>query len=232
MRRIALSIAIFGALAAPAQAAPAKVVLTDCAPQERTAEFQARMGDVAGAERLKMRFTLQVRKRGQKAYHRVAAPGFRSWSTAQPDATSWVFTRRVEALLGPARYRAMVRFQWLDADGDTIAHAKRYSRSCRQPDHRPNLKVKALTRAGAHRYVAVLVNNGRTETGSFDLQLAVGDSLLEPVTLDSLLPGANKVVTLHGPRCAPGSSVTATADPLDVVDERSEVDNAFTLPCG
>src|SRR5690242_17751704 len=147
MRRIALSIAIFGTLAAPAQAAPAKVVLTDCAPHERAAEFQARMGEVAGAERLKMRFTLQVRKRGQKAYHRVAAPGFRSWSTAEPGATSWVFTRRVEALLGPARYRAVVRFQWLDADGDTIAHAKRYSRSCRQPDHRPNLKIKALTRA-------------------------------------------------------------------------------------
>ena len=232
MRRIALSIALFGALAAPAQAAPAKVVLTDCAPKERAAEFQARMGEVAGAERLKMRFTLQVRKRGQKAYHRVAAPGFRSWSTAEPGATSWVFTRRVEALLGPARYRAVVRFQWLDAGGDTIAHAKRYSRSCRQPDHRPNLRVKALTRPSAHRYVAVVVNNGRTETGSFDLQLAVGDTLLEPVTLDSLLPGAHKAVTLHGPRCVPGSSATVTADPLDLVDERSEADNAFTLPCG
>jgi len=231
MRRIALSIALFGALAAPAQAAPAKVVLTVCAPKERAAEFQARMGEVAGAERLKMRFTLQVRKRGQKTYHRVAAPGFRSWSTADPGATSWVFTRRVEALLGPARYRAMVRFQWLDADGDTIAHAKRYSRSCRQPDHRPNLRVKSLTRASAHRYVAVVVNNGRTETGAFDLQLAVGDRLLEPVTLDSLLPGAHKVVTLHGPRCAPGSSAIATADPLDLVDERSEADNAFTLRC-
>jgi hypothetical protein len=231
MRRIALSIVIFGALAAPAQAAPAKVVLTDCAPKERAAEFQARMGEVAGAVRLKMRFTLQVRKPGQKAYHRVAAPGFRTWSTAEPNATSWVFTRRVEALIGPAHYRAVVRFQWLDADGATIAHAKRYSRSCRQPDHRPNLKVKRLTRVSAHRYVAVVVNTGRTETGSFDLQLAVGDTLLEPVTLDSLLPGAHKAVTLHGPHCAPGSSAIATADPLDLVDERSETDNAFTLPC-
>jgi CARDB len=232
MRRIALSIVLFGALAAPAQAAPAKVVLTDCAPQDRAAEFQARMGEVAGAERLKMRFTLQVRKRGQNAYHRVAAPGFRSWSTAEPGATSWVFTRRVEALIGPARYRAMVRFQWLDADGAPIAHAKRYSHSCRQPDPRPNLKLKALSRASRHRYVAVVVNNGHTETGSFDLQLAVGDTLVEPVTLDSLLPGARQVVTLHGPRCAPGSSVTATADPLDLVDERAEADNAFTLLCG
>jgi hypothetical protein len=231
MRRIALSIALFGALAAPAQAAPAKVVLTDCLPKERAAVFEARMGEVSGAVRLKMRFTLQVRKRGQKAFHRVAAPGFRSWSTAQAGATSWVFTRRVEGLLGPARYRAMVRFQWLDADGEIIAHAKRFSRACRQPDHRPNLKLNALTRTGRHRYLAVVVNNGRTESGPFELQLAVGERLLDAVTVDSLAPGARMQVTLHGPRCATGSSATATADPLDAVDERSEADNAFTFLC-
>jgi hypothetical protein len=232
MRRIALSIVLFGVLAAPAQAAPAKVGLTTCAPNERAAEFEARMGEVAGAVRLKMRFTLQVRKRGQKAYHRVAAPGFRSWTTADPGTTSWVFTRRVEALVGPARYRAVVRFQWLDADGEQVAHAKRYSRACKQPDHRPNLKVKAVSHPGPHRYVALVVNNGRTESGPFDLQLAVGETLLEPVALESLQPGEQEFVKVSGPRCAAGAAATVTADPLDVVDERSEGDNAFTLVCG
>jgi hypothetical protein len=234
MRRIALSIVFVAslALAAPAQAAPAKVVLTECAPKQRAAEFQARMGEVAGAERLKMRFTLQIRKPGQKAFHRVAAPGFRTWSTAAPGKTSWVFSRRVEALLGPARYRAQVRFQWLDADGEMIAHAKRVSRACRQPDHRPNLKLKALSREGKHRYAALVVNNGLSASGPFDLQVAVGTTLLEPVTVDGLAPGARQLVTVHGPRCQAGDSVTATADPLDLVDERSETDNAFTLTCG
>jgi hypothetical protein len=232
MRRIALFVLIFGALAAPAQAAPAKVVLSACVPKERAAEFEARMGEVAGAARLRMRFTLQVRKRGQKAYHRIAAPGFRSWTTADPGKTSWVFTRRVEALLGPARYRAMVRFQWLDADGIQIAHAKRYSHPCKQPDHRPNLKVKAVSHPAPHRFAALVVNNGRTETGPFDLQFAVGETLLEPVALESLAPGAQKLVKVSGPSCDAGTAVTATADPLDLVDERSEADNAFTLECG
>ena len=232
MRRIALTIVFFAVLAAPAQAAPAKVVLTACVPKERAAEFEARMGEVAGAEKLKMRFTLQVRKRGQKAYHRIAAPGFRSWTTADPGTTSWVFTRRVEALVGPARYRAMVRFQWLDAAGEEIAHAKRYSRSCKQPDHRPNLKVKAVSHPAPRRYVALVVNNGRTETGPFDLQLAIGDTLLDPVAVESLPPGAQTFVKVRGPRCAAGVGATATADPLDVIDERSETDNAFTLVCG
>jgi hypothetical protein len=231
MRRIALSIALFGALAAPAQAAPAKVVLTACEPSERAAGFEARMGAVEGAAQLKMRFTLQVRKTRQKAYHRIAAPGWRSWTAAAPGKTSWVFERRVEALVGPARYRALVRFQWLDEDGAVLASTKRYSRSCKQPDHRPNLKVKALSREGKHRYVALVVNNGRTASGPFDLQVAVGETLLAPAAVASLEPGAETLVSVRGPHCAPDTAVTATADSLDVVDERSEADNVFTLTC-
>jgi hypothetical protein len=231
MRRIALSIVLFGALAAPAQAAPAKVVLTDCVRADRAAEFEARMGAVDDAARLKMRFTLQVRKNGQKSFHKVPAPGFRSWTTAEPGKTSWVYSRRVESLLGPARYRAQVRFQWLDENGTVIARAKRSSRSCFQPDHRPNLKLKALSREGKRRYTALVVNNGRMDSGPFDVQLAVGPTLLAPVTVDSLEPGTKRLVTLRGPVCQPGTSITATADPLDLVDERSETDNALTIAC-
>jgi hypothetical protein len=233
MRRIVLTITFFAALAGPAQAAPpAKVALTACAPKERAAEFEARMGKVQEAARLKMRFTLQSRKTGQKSFHRIAAPGFMSWTTAGRGKTSWVYSRRVEGLLGPARYRALVRFQWLDADGRALAHAKRASRACRQPDHRPNLKLKALTREGRHRYVALVVNNGRSASGPFDLQVAVGTTLLQPVAVAGLEPGAQQQVKVHGPRCDAGTSVTATADPLDLVDERSETDNAFTRVCG
>jgi len=112
MRRTVLTIVLFAALAAPAQAAPpAKVSLTACVPAERVAQFEARMGAVKDAARLRMKFTLQVRQDDQAVYHRLAAPGFRSWTTAGKGKTSWVFTRRVEGLLGPARYRAVVRFQ-------------------------------------------------------------------------------------------------------------------------
>jgi CARDB protein len=232
MRRIALTIVVFATLAAPAQAAPpAKVTLTQCSVKDRAAEFEARMGKVEGGVRLKMRYALQVRQAGQKTFHRIAAPGFRSWTTAAPGKTSWVFTRRVEALIGPARYRAQVRFQWLDRHGKVIAHAKKVSRACKQPDQRPNLKVTALSRQSKHRYSALVVNNGRTATGAFDLQLAVGNTLLSPLSVASLAPQEQRVVTLRGPACKTNSSVTATADPLDVIDERNEADNAFTMTC-
>jgi hypothetical protein len=232
MRYIALTIAIFAVLAAPARAAaPATVELTSCESDQRAAEFEARMGKVDEAVRLKLRFTLQARKPGKKTFHRVPAPGFSSWSTADPGTSRYVFTRRVEGLVGPARYRAMVRFKWLDAHGKTVVSARRYSKACRQPDHRANLKVKALSHEGKRRYVALVVNNGRSPSGAFDLQVAVGDALLPAVTVDNLDPGEQRLVTVFGPQCAAGTAITATADPLDLVDERSETDNAFTTTC-
>jgi hypothetical protein len=232
MRRIALTVLLFATLAAPAQAAPpAKVTLTECSVSGHAAEFEARMGKVEGATRLKMRYALQVRRPGQKTFHGVSAPGFRSWTTAAPGKTSWIFTRRVEALIGPARYRAQVRFLWLDRHGKAIAQAKKVSRACKQPDPRPNLTVKALSHEGKHRYVALVANNGRSTSGPFDLQLMVGDTLLSPVSVAGLAPQGQRLVTLHGPACKPGKTVTATVDPLDVIDERNEADNAFTMTC-
>jgi hypothetical protein len=231
MRRFAVVIAFF-ALAAPAQAAaPASVALTACVPADRAAEFEARMGKVEDGVKLKMRFTLQARKAGKKAYRRVAAPGFSGWTTADPGTSRYVFTRRVEGLIGPARYRAMVRFKWLDARGKTILTARKFSKACRQPDHRPNLKVKALSHEGKRRYVALVANSGRTESGAFDLELTVGDTTLAPVTVESLAPHTQTLVTVRGPACTAGTALTATADPLDMIDERSERDNAFTAAC-
>jgi hypothetical protein len=231
MRRIAVVI-VFFALAAPAQAAaPASADLLSCLPRDRAAEFEARMGMVEDGVKMKMRFTLQARKPGKKTYKRVAAPGFSSWTTAAAGTSRYVFTRRVEGLIGPARYRALVRFRWIDARGKVILTAKRHSKACWQPDHRPNLKVKALSREGKRRYVALVANNGRTATGPFDLQVAVGDTLLDPVPVLGLEPGTQTLVTVRGPVCTTGTSLTATADPLNRVDERNENDNAFTVPC-
>jgi hypothetical protein len=232
MRRIAPIIVCFAALAAPAQAAQnASVALTACAPHERAAEFEARMASVEGAARMRMRFTLQVRKPGKAVFRRVAAPGFDVWTTAGAGKRRYVFTRRVEALIGPASYRAAVRFRWVDARGATVASARAHSRACRQPDHRPNLVVRALSIEGARNYVALVANNGRTASGPFDLQVQLPDRMLGPVTIDDLDPREQQLVRFRGPRCKAGTSITATADPLDVIDERSEVDNALTVTC-
>src|ERR1051325_9737080 len=126
------------------------------------------MGAVKDAARLRMKFTLPVRRPDRGTSPRIPAPGFRSWTTAGKGKTSWGFTRRVEGLLGPARYRAVVRFPGRELHGKVIAHAKKIPRACRQPAPRPNLKIKSLTHPTRHRYDAVVVNTGITATGPFE----------------------------------------------------------------
>ncbi|MGH2944923.1 MAG: CARDB domain-containing protein [Solirubrobacteraceae bacterium] len=210
-----------------ALAAPADATLVTC--ERGVAEFEARMETVPGAASMSMRFTLQARTR--RPYRRVEAPGFGEWTTADPGVTRYVYTRRVKELIGPARYRVLVRFRWLDAAGTTIDRDRERSRACRQPDLRPDLELLDLWTSGPGRYFALVANTGRGEAEAFDVSMTVGDEELEPVTVDRLAAGRERVVELAGPACEPGTAIHAEADPDDLVEERSEADNQLTLAC-
>jgi hypothetical protein len=125
--------ALLAVLAASAVAPPASAELLTCDRGALAAEFEGRMSAAGGTARMRMRFTLQARTPGVRGYHRIAAPGFDAWTTSDPGVTRYVFTRRVESLIGPAQYRVRVRFRWMDAGGATVARATRVSRSCRIP---------------------------------------------------------------------------------------------------
>jgi CARDB len=220
-------LALVAALAAGA-ASPASATLLECERGDQpAAEFEARMSAVPDAAQLRMRFTLQALTPERHRWRRVAAPGFDVWTTADPGTTRYVYTRRVEALIGPAQFRAKVRFRWLDADGTTLAHGVRYSRPCRVADSRPNLTIRRLSIEPDGRYVALVRNTGRGAAGPFELQVGAD----APVTVDELAAGHEREVELAGTPCEPGAPVTATVDPTDAVEERSEVDNAITRTC-
>lgn len=227
MLRIVLFAALAGLVApATAAAAPASVTLTECAPRERAAEFEARMDQIPGAARMKLRFTLEARKTG-KPWRKVVAPEVGGWRTADPQTTRFISSRRVTALVGPASYRAYVRFRWVDAHGRTVARARARSRACWQPDHRPNLKLRSFAIEAGTNYVLLVANTGRSESGPFDVEITG----LPLKVVGSIAPGGEALLEIAGPACEPGALITAKTDPLDLVDERSERDNALTRPC-
>lgn len=113
----------------------------------RVAVFEGRMRAFRSVARLEMRFALQVATPERPDWTPVGAPGFDVWTAAHPGVDRYVHTRRVEALVGPARYRTVVRFRWLDADGEVIARAERRSPACRQPA--PPAEVSSATRTAA-----------------------------------------------------------------------------------
>jgi hypothetical protein len=234
MRRTAVTIVALLALAVPqaAQAADGSVVLAQCDRTGRAAEFEGRMQSVQDAAELRMRFTLQARRGGRRGFRRVAAPGFGVWTAADPGTTRYVFTRRVEQLIGPARYRVVVHFRWLAADGRIMARDRAVSRSCKQRDTRPNLRVERVTAVqtadpASRRYEVLLVNDGRGDAEPFELAVAG----LDPVIVDGLDARSERFVEVLGPACSPSLPLVAVVDPGDLIDERFERDNRHRTSC-
>jgi hypothetical protein len=233
MRRVLLICAL-ALLAFPVTAGAASVRLLECVPAlepaDRSATFEARVHPVRGSERMQVHFTLQVRHDSLHGWRRVAASELDEWLTSFPDVRRFSYSRTVRNLSAPATYRTVVRFRWLDAEGDVVRRSRAASRTCRQPDMRPDLVATEIVPAG-DGYEVALRNRGRADAGPFDVVLAVGALVLEPVTIDGLAAGESRVVAHIGPPCAPGEPLTATVDGTDVVGERDEENNVLVALC-
>jgi CARDB len=233
MRRVLLicALVLFGS---PAAASAASVKLVDCVPAldaaERSATFEARMHPARGSERMQVRFTLQVKERGLPDWRRVVAEGLDRWQTSYPAVRRYTYSKTVRNLASPASYRTLVRFRWLDAEGDVLTRSRDTSRACRQPDMRPDLVATEIVPVDGG-YEVTLRNRGRTAAGPFSVAFAVGEHALEPVALDGLPEGERAVASFTGPACLPGEPLTATVDAGDTVAERDEDDNAIGADC-
>jgi hypothetical protein len=236
MQRLALIAPLLAmlALAAPAAAKPPRAVVTTCDRTHRIAEFEGRMDAVRRSERMQMRFRLQVWTPDEPDWSPLSVPGFSAWVTSDPRRTRYVYTKRVQDLFAPASYRVVTRFRWLDAQGETIRTARVFSKPCRQPDPRPDLRVLDVSLAPAdaagRRYDITLRNAGRTDAAASTVQLQLPDGFVLSADTPPIAHGDMDDVFVTGPACRPGDVLTVIADAADAVDERDE-DNVFSLPC-
>jgi CARDB len=227
-------------LAAPAaaQTVPTRASLESChtgaAALDRFAVFTAQMGATSQSKRMLVRFDLLQRVPGDD-YHRVQAPGLGVWRSSIPGVDIFRYRKQVANLEAPGSYRAFVRFRWLDASGKVIAGATRRTRTCRQPDLRPDLSVGALTAQPAAndraRYTVLVRNEGRTPTSAFTVGFVVGDQTQPTQSVQSLVPGETRVLSFAGPRCNRANPVRVTVDPDLAVDEADETNNSRTVVC-
>ncbi len=240
MRRVVL-ICLAMLVAAPAAQAArphsgARLVscTTGADAASRAATFVGSMRTVPGTRRLGMRFDLLQRRAGQQEFHRLTAPNWGVWERSEPGRPGFVFEKRVERLLAPASYRAVVRFRWYDADGEVLRQTKRTTRVCRQPDPRPNLVLGQLAGrrvAEGFAYFVTVLNAGVTAAPTFLVTLTINGEQQAPVTVGPLAAGTSEIARIDAPRCAPGSTIKVSLDTGDAVDESRERDNALTRPC-
>jgi hypothetical protein len=237
MRRTLL-IAMLLLVVAPAahadDALSAKVRLTECESaldrEERTASFTGDMKSVPGAARLQVKFVLQARTEDEPEWTAVTAPGFGTWNSSAPGIGRYVYTKTVENLIAPASYRAQVHFRWLSATGRTLLRARRTSRTCRQPDLRPDLVPLGLTGAGDGWDVAVQ-NTGRTTAYSFIVTVESAGQVYEFGHVEELAPKQTIHLQRPVPACWPGTYLTVRVDADGAVDEANEEANVLSQPC-
>lgn len=243
MRRAAPIAALIVLLLAPSAAragdAPRlRAIVSACQtgidPTARTAVFTASMPGKEDTARMAIRFDLQQRTVDGGVWKRVTAPSFGRWERSRTGVAGFVYAKDVHGLTAPGEYRAVVRFRWYASDG-TVAETRRTTRSCRQPDQRPDLaggRVQVVPAAdGTATYRVAVRNTGRTAAGPFAVALTVGDAPVARVTVGGLAPGGATTVELTGPGCSAGRPVGLTIDDGDAVDESSEAGSVVGSVC-
>ena len=182
-----------------------------------------------------MRFKLQERV-GEGTYRTIKAPGLGTWRKSRPGVRRFAYRQRVLALAEGSSYRVVVSFRWYDADGELVKQVRRRSPACKQPGLLANLRVTRIAGGrpvaglpGTYRYVVNVQNRGRVAADAFGLRLDVDRATADTGTVSALAPGETRRLVLSGPACR--GSVTAVADPEDVVREITERDNELTVRC-
>jgi hypothetical protein len=239
----ALFIAVLAAIPAAGQAPvlplPVKAKLTDCHTgpllSDRFAVFVGQMPALQGTRRMWMRFDLFERTSASGRWQHVQVPKFGTWQKSLPGKPGFIYEKRVDQLQAPADYRAQVRFRWYDTQGKLQRQTRRTTRTCHEPDPRPDLAVGRVTAtdagSGKLRYVIHVRNDGRSDVGPFDTVLSVDGTAQPPATVAGLPAGGATKVAVVAPRCAPGSRIQIAVDPAGTIDEASETNNAVSRLC-
>lgn len=224
------------AAAAPSAMAKVRECSTSMSEGKRFLVVQGRMRAVRGTDRMQIAFELRVRTPDRAGFRRLQAPGFGTWNTASAAARRYVFDKRVENLAAPAEYRMVVRFRWLDSDGEILEAARRTTKVCDQPDLRPDLSTRRVTIApgpepGTSRYVILVHNRGGSAAGPFGVTLKIGARTLPAESVLGLPAAGRTELEVFAPRCASGEIVAVQVDSEGAIEEASEADNALARTC-
>ena len=146
----------------------------------------------------------------------------------------FIYTKRVERLKQRRTYRAVVRFVWIDGDGE-VQRRQRRDALCEQPWQRPDLRtehVEVLPDADAAgaRYRVTVVNEGLVAAAASTLGIvAGGEELVHEVP--ALAAGERTTVEVAGPRCSAPFTLSVQLDARGVVRESDERDNRSERLC-
>jgi hypothetical protein len=207
-------------------------------PRNRSVSSTALIRPVAGTAKEAVNFHLIRRTRGGTP-ESVSGPGLGGWLTksfAGQPVDLWRVIHTVADLSAPASYRFSVSFRWIGSSGQILARATRASRSCHQPELRPNLEVVKITvgsdlaNAAEDYYTAQIRDAGATGAGPFRVELS-DQGQVDRHRVAHIDPHQTLSVRLAGPACSSTDPPTVTADPAHRVDVYSRAQASLTATC-
>lgn len=214
-------------------------------PPARVVSVTAVMRPVLGTRRMQVEFRLLQRPSGARGYAPVAAAGLGNWvgpsdpTLGQRPGDVWRVVKPVADLAAPAAYRFSVVFRWLGSHGRVLSALTRSSRTCHQPELRPDLVVEGITvtqdkvHPQLDDYRARIDNRGATGAGPVTVRFTQGGNDKDK-TIRYLGPREEESLTFIGAACDPASPPYVTADPDQEIDvyTRSNATLAATCPAG
>jgi hypothetical protein len=100
---------------------------------ERSATFAGEMNTIPSSTRMEMRIDVIERMPGEVTYHTVTAPGLGVWRGSAPGVKAYRYLKQVTNLAGPAFYRGVVHYRWLNNKGRLLAVSVLRTKRCEQP---------------------------------------------------------------------------------------------------
>ncbi|HEY6397958.1 MAG TPA: CARDB domain-containing protein [Solirubrobacteraceae bacterium] len=250
---VALALAGTGAATTVSAAAPPTlrvslagfVCQTALDPPTRGIAVKAVMRPVPSTVAMQIKFDLLRAKRrgGQFRLVKARRVNLGRWisplspTLGQLPGDVWNSIGEVANLPAPALYRLRVTFRWLGTGSVRLAQTVRSSSVCFQPELRPDLVMRSLAIAplasknGVDTYDAVVANRGATAAGSFDVSLAVAQTVVDTISIPQLGPHRSRQAHLSGPACTTGEVITITADPAHRVDVYDRSRGALAVVC-
>lgn len=213
-------------------------------PDNRSVSVRAVMRPLAGTRRMAIKFDLLEQTAGSAPVTLGKVGGLGVWITptdptlGQLAGDVWRLSKPVINLDAPAGYQFRVTFRWNGSHGRIVGTAVRLSRTCHQPELRPDLLVDTISvtavsgQPSQDLYTAVIADQGATGAGPFEVLFAPGDASA-PITDTVQFLGAHKTRRLSfvGPVCDPANPPTITVDAASQVDDYNRANNVMSAEC-
>ncbi len=141
---------------------------------------------------------------------------------------------RVRHLSAPARYKAIVHYEWT-RDGELVGKARKTTNICRMRSKQPDLSAKMVViRPGLNdltwSYVFVVSNLGSRTAKGFRMEIRIGGGTVIKKTVKSLRRYRAYKLDVIDRRCSE-APIEGVVDPDDDVSEGNEKNNSVKVNC-